>query len=75
MMATLTDEKFNALAALLRLRDSPSRAAARLVLVDELTPAEAARAAGTTPQAVSNALASCRRGIALAQIVAGTSTP
>ncbi len=71
----MTKEQFAALADLLRLRDSPSRAAARLVLVDELTPAEAARAAGTTPQAVSNALASCRRGIALAQIVAGTSTP
>lgn len=73
MMATLTDEKFNALADLLRLRDSPSRAAARLVLVDELTPADAARQTGTTPQAVSNALASCRRGLALVAIIAGNS--
>lgn len=71
----MTECQFLALADLLRLRESPSRAAARLVLVDGLAPAAAARAAGTTPQAVSNALASCRRGIALAKIVSGFSPP
>jgi len=49
------------------------REAARLVMVDGLRPADAARQAGTTPQTVNSALVSCRRGIALAQIVAGTS--
>jgi DNA-directed RNA polymerase specialized sigma24 family protein len=71
----ISDIKFGALADLLRLRDSPSREAARLVLVDGLKPADAARQTGTTPQAVSNALASCRRGLALVAIIAGTSPP
>lgn len=65
----MTPDQFAALADLLRLRGSPSQEAARLVLVEGLTPAEASRRAGTTPQATSNALASCRRGIELAQRV------
>lgn len=67
----MNGEQFAALAELLRLRGGQSQEAARLVLVEGLTPAEAARRAGTTPQAVSNALASCRRGLALAKIVCG----
>lgn len=66
-MAKLTAAQFAALAELLRLRGGASQEAARLVLVDGLTPAEAARQAGTTPQAVSNVLASCRRGLDLAR--------
>ncbi len=73
MMTMLTDEQFDALAELLRLQNGVRREAARLVLVDGLRPADAARQAGTTPQTVNSALVSCRRGIALAQIVAGTS--
>ena len=73
MMTMITDEQFNALAELLRLQNGVRREAARLVLVDGLRPADAARQAGTTPQTVNSALVSCRRGIALAQIVAGTS--
>lgn len=65
----MTTEQFAALAELLRLRGGASQEAARLVLVDGLAPTEAARQAGTTPQAVSNALASCRRGIELARVV------
>ncbi|WP_443191416.1 hypothetical protein [Pseudomonas indica] len=67
----MTREQFAALAELLRLRSSASQEAARLVLVDGLSPSEAARQAGTTPQAVSNVLASCRKGIELARIAAG----
>lgn len=62
-------EQFAALAELLRLRGGPSQEAARLVLVDGLAPSSAAERAGTSPQAVSNALASCRRGIELARAV------
>ena len=72
-MTMITDEQFDALAELLRLQNGVRREAARLVLVEGLRPADAARQAGTTPQTVNSALVSCRRGIALAQIVAGTS--
>lgn len=65
----MTDASFSALAQLLRLRASPSREAARLVLVHGMRPAEAARSAGCTPQAASNAIARCRRGIELALAV------
>ena len=75
MMTMITDEQFDALAELLRLQNGVRREAARLVLVEGLRPADAARQAGTTPQTVNSALISCRRGISLAQIVAGTSTP
>lgn len=66
----MTPQQYDALAELLRLQDSPSREAVRLVLVDGLKPAEAARQAGVSPQAVSNALRRCRNGMALAQVVA-----
>lgn len=67
----MTDDQFSALAELLRLRGGVSQEAARLVLVEGLAPSEAARRAGTTPQAVSNALASCRRGLELAARACG----
>ena len=67
----MTDQQFSALAELLRMRDGASRSAARLVLVDGIAPAEAARQVGTTPQAVNSALRSCERGMALARIAAG----
>jgi hypothetical protein len=58
---------FDALADLLRLRAGPAQVAARLVLVDGMRPADAAREAGCTPQSAANTLAACRRGMALAQ--------
>ena len=70
----MTPEQFAALAALLRLRGGASQEAARLVLVEGMPPSKAARQAGTTPQAVSNALASCRRGMALAAQVSPAHT-
>ena len=68
----MTPEQFDALAELLRLRGGASQDAARLVLVEGLAPAEAARATGISAQAVGNALASCRRGQELAKLVAGS---
>lgn len=67
----MTAEQFAALAELLRLRQSASREAARLVLVEGMSVGEAAQRAGISSQGVSNALASCQRGIELARLVAG----
>lgn len=67
----MTDAQFTALAALMHMHGGASREAARLVMVDGLIPAEAARQAGTTQQATSNALAKCRRGVELARQVVG----
>lgn len=63
--------QFEALAELLRMRGGASQEAARLVLVDGVAPAEAARRVGIQPQAVNNVLNSCHRGITLARIAAG----
>ena len=63
----MTEEQFMALAELLRMRGGASQEAARLVLVEGLCTTEAARKVGTSPQGVSNVLASCRRGLELAR--------
>lgn len=63
----LTLAQFEALAALLRMRNGASQNAARLVLVEGFSTTEAAKMVGTSPQAVSNVLASCRKGIDLAR--------
>ena len=65
----MTAEQFQALAELIKLRGGKSQEAARLVLVADLTPAEAARQAGATPQAVNSVLRSCERGTDLARRV------
>ncbi|WP_045884683.1 hypothetical protein [Pseudomonas chlororaphis] len=67
----IDSKQFDALADLIRLRVGASQDAARLVLVEGLAPGEAARRVGATPQAVSNVLASCRKGLKLAQQVCG----
>ena len=61
----VTEDQFMALAELLRMRGGASQEAARLVLVEGLSTTEAARQVGTSPQGVSNVLASCRRGLEL----------
>lgn len=71
MAEVITETQFEALAELLRMQNGVRREAARLVLVEGLKPADAARRAGTTPQTVNSALVSCRRGIELAQRVTG----
>ena len=69
----MTNTQFTALAELLRLREnSAARHAARLVLVDGLTQADAARLAGTGPQNANRVVKTCLRGMELAlAVVAG----
>ena len=67
----MTSAQFDALARLLRLRAGPQQAAARLVLVDGLAPADAARQAGVSPSALGNTLRACSRGLKLARLACG----
>ena len=67
----MTADQFTALADLLRLRAGPAQVAARLVLVDGMRLADAAREAGCTPQSAANTLAACRRGLERARAAAG----
>ncbi len=69
----MTRRQLDAIAQLLRMQEGPSLDAARLVLLDGLTGAEAARRMGITPSGVSNAVARVREGHALALIAAGVS--
>lgn len=68
----MNDDQFSALADLLQLRDGPSKRAARQVLVEAMSPADAARQEGISPQSVSNAVTRCRRGLSLAARVIGS---
>ena len=65
----MTNESFEALATLLRLKQGPQREAARLVLVDGQVQADAARTAGVSPSALGNTLRACRAGIERAKKV------
>ena len=65
----MTSEQFSALAALMSQPASKSAAAARLVLVDGLSSAEAARRVGITTQGANQSVKRCRRVIELAQVV------
>ena len=64
----MTPDQFQALTQLLRLRQGPQREAARLVLVDGLRQADAARMAGCGPSALGNTLRTCRAGLELARV-------
>lgn len=71
-MATLTAEQFDAIAQLLRmLPGSTRRELARLVLVEGLTQADAARRLDTTHQAASNAVRAVSAGLELARRAVG----
>lgn len=60
----MTPSQFEALAALMRLDpNARSHRAARLVLVDGLGQAEAARQTGLTPGGVCNAVRRCRKAL------------
>lgn len=63
----MTNVQFQALAQLLRLRGSKATDAARMVLVDGVSQADAARSTGLTPQAVHNAVKRAQTGLELAQ--------
>lgn len=65
---TISRDAFNALCKILRMRESPSREAARLVLVEGLSGVEAAFIKGITPAGVSYAVTLMRAGLALAKI-------
>lgn len=71
----MTSTQFDALVKLLRLRAGAQQAAARLVLVDGLAPADAARQAGVSPSALGNTLRACRRGLTLARLACGLGSP
>jgi len=68
---SMTPAQFAALATLLRLRNSSSAKAARLVLVEGLDKPTAAARYGITTHSLYQCLANCGRGRLLAQIVAG----
>jgi len=71
----MTSTQFDAMAQLLRLRAGPQQAAARLVLVDGLAPADAARQAGISLSALGNTLRACKRGLTLARLACGLGSP
>ena len=65
----MTPASFDTLSRLLRHRpDSQARELVRLVLVDGLTQADAARQLGATEQAASNALRAARATLELARV-------
>lgn len=71
-MQRISEAQFKALATLLRMQEaSATRETARLVLVEGLPPALARRQTGVTRQSASQALESCKKGMALAQIASG----
>lgn len=67
----LTTAQLDALAALIGMHVGPTLIGAGLVLIDGYRPADAARAAGLSPQALGNALARLRRAMSLAQAAVG----
>ena len=67
----MTESQFDALAKLLRVRSGLSRDAARLVLVDAQTQADAARQTGLSPAGVGNVLRRFKNGLELAVVAAG----
>lgn len=58
-MPELTATEFDVVAKLLQSKE-PAKTAARMVLVEGVSPAEAARVAGVLPPSVSRAVRRCR---------------
>lgn len=71
----MTNDQFLALAKLMRMASGPAQEAARLVLVDGLKPADAARATKVTPQAAGQAVKRVRAALKLAQTASGAERP
>lgn len=67
----MTPTQFAALAELLRLRDGPAQVVARMVLVDGLSTAEAARSVGLEYKSAFQAVKRAQHGLALARVAAG----
>lgn len=69
----MTPEQFAALTKLTRSPAGPAQDAARLVLCDQMRPADAARATGAAPASVSNAVTRLRASLELARVAVGIS--
>lgn len=67
----MTNDQFDALAQLMRLRTGTQQDAARLVLVGGMRQVDAARQLGISTAALGATMRSCRRGVALAGIICG----
>ncbi len=67
----MTPAQFTALAELLRLRDGSAQEAARLVLVDGLSAADAAREVGMSYIAAFKAVQRVQAGLTLAKAASG----
>lgn len=67
----MTPAQFEALAQLVSMRSRPAQDCARLVLVDGLTQAEAARQTGLSTQAAHQAVKRARGTLALARTALG----
>lgn len=65
----MTPEQFDALAQLMRLRESPSCEALRLVLVESLSQSEAAGSVGIPRTNVTRQVTSARRTLELARVL------
>lgn len=69
----MTPKQFAALARLTRSPSGPAQDAARLVLCNQMRPADAARATGAAPASVSNAVTRLRVSLDLARVAVGQS--
>ena len=67
----MTNDQFDALAQLMRLRTGAQQDAARLVLVDGMRQVDAARQLGISTAALGATMRACRRGVALAGVIHG----
>lgn len=63
----MTADQFAALSELLRLRAGPAQVVARMVLVEGISTAEAARSVGLEYKAAHQAVKRAERGLALAR--------
>ena len=71
----MTDAQFQALSQLLRLRQGPAQEAARLVMVQGVATAEAARQIGMDYRAATYAVKRVRAGLKLAQAATTNQAP
>ena len=68
----MTHDQFTAMVKLTRSPAGPAQDAARLVLCDQMRPADAARATGAAPASVSNAVTRIRAALEMARVAAGS---
>ncbi|MDV7390879.1 hypothetical protein RZS08_05990 [Arthrospira platensis SPKY1] len=67
----MTDQQFEALAKLLRLRGGLSQEVVRLVFVEGLSIPKASKKTGVDPRLAHRAVKNARAGVALARVVSG----